>query len=84
MNCGILNCGISELNALSGRNSTGEFELFFTFRTTTTTNLNSLSIERGGASGHIEVLEYQMGFASGPVEVPEQGDRHVPFVAIGH
>ena len=46
-------------------------------------NLNSLSIERGRASGPGEVLEYRMGFASDPVEVPEQGERHVPFVAIG-
>ena len=47
-------------------------------------NLNSLSIERGRASGPGEVLEYRMGFASDPVEVPEQGERHVPFIAIGH
>ena len=38
-------------------------------------NLNSLSIERGRASGPVEVIEYRMEFASGPVEVPEQGDR---------
>ena len=37
-------------------------------------NLNSLSIERRLASSPVEVLEYRMGFASGPVEVPEQGD----------
>ena len=43
----------------------------------------SLSIERGRASRPVEVLEYRMVFASGPVEVLEQGERHVPFVAIG-
>jgi len=32
-------------------------------------NLNSLSIERGRASGRVEVLEYWTGFASGPMEV---------------
>jgi len=45
--------------------------------------VNSLSIEMGLVSGPVEVLEYRMGFASDPVEVPEQGDHHVPFVAIG-
>ena len=43
-----------------------------------------MSIERRLANGPVEVLEYQMEFVSGPVEVPEQGERHVPFVAIGH
>ena len=38
-------------------------------------NLNSLSIKIGLASSPVEVLEYRMEFASGPVEVPEQGDR---------
>ena len=38
-------------------------------------NSNSLSIEMELASSPVEVLEYRMGFASGPVEVPEQGDR---------
>jgi len=36
--------------------------------------LNSLIIERGRASGPVEVLEYWMGLVGGPVEVPEQGD----------